>query len=54
MHVLRETGNFKALARFLFPGVVRSLAANDLPVGRNPDEVLRQVQVCSLKSGMAF
>lgn len=26
-------------------GVLRSLSVNDLPVGRNPDEVLRQVQV---------
>jgi len=25
--------------------VLRSLSVNDLPVGRNPDEVLRQVQV---------
>lgn len=29
----------------LTSGILRSLSVNDLPVGRNPDEVLRQVQV---------
>lgn len=35
-------------------GILRSLSVNDLPVGRNPDEVLRQVQVRVLLSGSAL